>query len=127
MLPTQVPPTRGRSRRTLITLVATTALVTIVLALCLAHTAWAAGTSTTGNSGTSAFANGGQDIGNALEAWGRALLFAVAALMGLGALVKRSVGEGVTILIIVLILGAFLFDQSDTEALIRNLWSTIGG
>jgi hypothetical protein len=77
--------------------------------------------------GTQALQEGGTNVGNALLAWGKALLFAVAALMGIGALVNRSVGEGVTILIIVLILGAFLYDQADTEAVIRNVWGAVGG
>jgi hypothetical protein len=78
-------------------------------------------------SGSQAFENGGTNVGNALMAWAKALLFAMAALMGIGALIKRSVGEGVTILIIVLILGAFLYDQADTETIIRNLWGAISG
>lgn len=80
-----------------------------------------------GASGAQAFQNGGTNVGNALMAWGKALLFAMAAIMGIGALIKRSVGEGVTILIIVLILGAFLYDQTDAENVIRNLWGAIGG
>jgi hypothetical protein len=95
--------------------------VTVLLVLSVSSAAWAA------SSGSSAFQNGGTNVGNALMAWGKALLFAVAAIMGIGALVKRSVGEGVTILIIVLILGAFLYDQTDTETLIRNLWGAVSG
>jgi hypothetical protein len=99
--------------------------ISILALLIFTGTAWA-GTPTTGSSGSTAFQNGGQNVGNALMAWGKALLFAVAAIMGIGALVRRSVGEGVTILVIVLILGAFLYDQTDTENLIRNLWGAIG-
>lgn len=123
MLPTvSLTSALGRRRVTLaLVLIVAVAIVFV----CLTGPASAAGTSTTG--GSQAFANGGTNIGNALEAWGRALLFGVAALMGLGALVRRSVGEGVTILIIVVILGAFLFDQADTETLIHNLWSAVGG
>jgi hypothetical protein len=95
--------------------------VAVLLALSVTSAAWA------DSSGSSAFQNGGTNVGNALMAWGKALLFAIAAIMGIGALVKRSVGEGVTILIIVLILGAFLYDQTDTETLIRNLWGAVSG
>ena len=111
---------RGRLMLALMLVAATAAFVVL-----MAGPVWAAQTSTTG--GSQAFANGGTNIGNALEAWAKALLFGVAALMGLGALVRRSVGEGVTILILVVILGAFLYDQADTETLIHNLWSAIGG
>jgi hypothetical protein len=95
--------------------------VTVLLVLSVTSAALA------DSSGSSAFQNGGTNVGNALMAWGKALLFAIAAIMGIGALVKRSVGEGVTILIIVLILGAFLYDQTDTETLIRNLWGAVSG
>jgi hypothetical protein len=111
-----------RSRRSRIALpIALVFAVAVLLTLSVTGTAWAA------SSGSSAFQNGGTNVGNALLAWGKALLFAVAAIMGIGALVKRSVGEGVTILIIVLILGAFLYDQTDMETLIHNLWSAVGG
>jgi hypothetical protein len=97
-----------------------TITVAVALLLCAASVA-------AGASGAQAFQNGGTNVGNALMAWGKALLFAMAAIMGIGALIKRSVGEGVTILIIVLILGAFLYDQADTENIIRNLWGAVGG
>lgn len=76
-------------------------------------------------SSSQAFQNGGQNVGNALLAWGRALLLSVGAIMGIGALVKRSVSEGVTILILIVILGAFIYDQPDTENLIRSVWGAL--
>jgi hypothetical protein len=104
--------------------VAITAALTIAIALTLAllvtNVAW-------GASGAQAFQNGGTNVGNALMAWAKALLFSMGAIMGVGALIKRSVGEGVTILIIVLILGAFVYDQTDTENVIRNVWGALGG
>jgi hypothetical protein len=109
-----------RPRRARLLQAALLAAVTLIVAACATGPAWAAGSS-------HAFESGGQNVGNALAAWGKALLFSLAAIMGIGALLKRSVSEGVTVLIIVLILGAFLYDQSDTEALIRNVWSAIGG
>jgi hypothetical protein len=111
-------PTGRKARATVYILLVLT--VTLLVLGSMAGTACAA-------SGAQAFQNGGTNVGNALMAWGRALLFSMGAIMGIGALIKRSVGEGVTILIIVLILGAFLYDQSDTENVIRNLWGAIGG
>jgi hypothetical protein len=110
-----------RSRRAKVAAAIGLVIVVSALVLASAGVAWAA------NSGSTAFQNGGTNVGNALLAWAKALLFAIAAIMGIGALVKRSVGEGVTILIIVLILGAFIYDQADTENLIRNLWGAVGG
>jgi len=111
-------PTSRRARAAM--LIVLLAIVTLALFISVTGVASAA-------SGSQAFQNGGTNVGNALMAWGKALLFAMAAIMGIGALIKRSVGEGVTILIIVLILGAFLYDQTDTENIIRNLWGAVGG
>lgn len=123
MLPTVVLTSALRTRRGRVALALALFVVTLACLCLMVGPAWA-DTSTTGSQ---SFANGGTNIGNALEAWGKALLFAVAAIMGLGALVRRSVGEGITILIIVVILGAFLYDQTDTETLIHNLWSAVSG
>jgi hypothetical protein len=121
MLPWLILNESLRSRRRRLALALALTAGAVLAMLWLADSAWGR------SSASSAFQNGGTNIGNALMAWGKALLFALAAIMGIGALVKRSVGEGVTILIIVLILGAFLYDQADTENLIRNIWSAIGG
>lgn len=94
------------------------AATAFLLMLTVAETALAA-------SGSQAFQNGGQNVGNALLAWARALLLSVGAIMGIGALVQRSVKEGVTILILIVILGAFIYDQPDTENLIRSVWGAL--
>jgi len=112
---------RSRSRQAHLGLVGLAVLaVTLFLVLAVSEPALA-------GSGTQALQNGGTNVGNALLAWGKALLFAVAAIMGIGALVRRSVGEGMTILVIVLILGAFLYDQTDATNVIHNVWGAIGG
>lgn len=113
-------PHKDERTRRLLVLASIACATAFILAISVTGVAAAA-------SGSQAFQNGGTNVGNALMAWGKALLFAMAAIMGIGALIKRSVGEGVTILIIVLILGAFLYDQADTENIIRNLWGAIGG
>ena len=112
--PSRPPRPRYRCLARAVRLAAATAL----LLLMTAGTAIAA-------SGSQAFEEGGQNVGNALLAWARALLLSMGAIMGIGALVKRSVGEGVTILILVIILGAFIYDQPDTENLIRSVWGAL--
>jgi hypothetical protein len=94
------------------------AAIALLLMLTVTGTALAA-------SNSQAFQNGGQNVGNALLAWARALLLTMGAIMGIGALVKRSVSEGVTILILIVILGAFIYDQPDTENLIRSVWGAL--
>jgi hypothetical protein len=119
MFPSSLVPQSCRPRYPRLTRAVRLAAATaLLLMLTVAETALAA-------SGNQAFENGGQNVGNALLAWARALLLSTGAIMGIGALVKRSVGEGVTILILIVILGAFIYDQPDTENLIRSVWGAV--
>jgi hypothetical protein len=118
MFPSPLVPRPRRPRYRRLTLAVRGAATAVLVMLLTAATALAA-------SGSQAFEEGGQNVGNALLAWARALLLSVAAIMGIGALVKRSVGEGVTILIIVVILGAFIYDQADTQNFIRSIWGAL--
>jgi len=113
-----VPQSRRSRYSPLARAVRLAAATALLLMLMVAETALAA-------SGSQALENGGQNVGNALLAWARALLLSTGAIMGIGALVKRSVGEGVTILILIVILGAFIYDQPDTENLIRSVWGAL--
>lgn len=69
-----------------------------------------------------AAAETGVRIGKVLKSWGTALVLGVAGLMGLSALVRRSVGEGVTLLVIVLIVGGFIFAPDSVKGFIESLW-----
>jgi hypothetical protein len=69
----------------------------------------------------------GTNIGNIVKAWGAALLLGVAGLMGLAALARRNIGEGLTLLAIVVIVGGFVFAPEQVKAFIRSLWQPISG
>ena len=69
----------------------------------------------------------GQNIGNIVKAWGAALLLGMAGLMGLAALAKRNVAEGLTLLGIVLLVGGFIFADGAVKAFVQSIWGAFGG
>jgi hypothetical protein len=106
-------------QRSQLTWVALCALgLAVVLVLCVSDVAHAA-------SGGSNLSQAGQNFGNAIGTWGKALLLTVAGLMGIGVLVKRNVAEGMTLLALVVVLGGFLYAPTATESFISNLWNSV--
>ena len=114
-------------------------VVTCALAACLvavpAPGAYAAaptvsrGTDTNTETGLDAgnAVQAGQNIGNIVKAWGAALLLGMAGLMGLAALAKRNVAEGLTLLGIVLLVGGFIFADGAVKAFVQSIWGAFGG
>ncbi|HEY4281169.1 MAG TPA: hypothetical protein VGM91_23345 [Conexibacter sp.] len=69
----------------------------------------------------------GERIGDIVKSWGTALLLSVAGLMGIVALGKRSVGEGLTVLVIVLIVGGFIYAPEQVKGFIQSIWRPLAG
>lgn len=69
----------------------------------------------------------GTNVGNIVKAWGSALLLSVAGLMGLAALARRNVAEGLTLLVIVVIVGGFVFAPEQVKGFIQSLWQPVSG
>jgi hypothetical protein len=69
----------------------------------------------------------GNRIGSILKSWGTALLLGVAGLMGLTAIGRRSVGEGVTLLVVVLIVGGFVFAPDQVKGFVQSIWQPFSG
>jgi hypothetical protein len=69
----------------------------------------------------------GQNIGNIVKAWGAALLLGMAGLMGLAALAKRNVAEGLTLLGIVLLVGGFIFADGAVKTFVQSIWGAFTG
>jgi hypothetical protein len=76
---------------------------------------------------TSSAVRAGNNIGNIAKAWGSALLLGIAGLMGLAALAKRNVGEGLTLIVLVVIIGGFLFADEAVKAFVQSLWGAVSG
>jgi hypothetical protein len=69
----------------------------------------------------------GENLGAEVKSWGKALLFGVAALVGLPAMARRDPKEALLIGGIALILGGFLFAPEQMESIIRGLMKTVAG
>jgi hypothetical protein len=87
----------------------------------------AAASPSSGGAGGGQAEGAGKRLGDVIKGWGGALLLAVAGLMGIGALVKRNVAEGLTLLVLVIVLGGFVFADQEMKGLIASIWKTIGG
>jgi hypothetical protein len=68
----------------------------------------------------------GQNIGNIVKAWGAALLLGMAGIMGLAALAKRNVAEGLTLMGIVVLVGGFIFADGAVKAFVQAIWGAFG-
>jgi hypothetical protein len=69
----------------------------------------------------------GRNVGGILKAWGSALLLGIAGLMGLAALAKRNVAEGLTLMGLVVIVGGFVFADGAVRGFIESLWNAVSG
>ena len=68
----------------------------------------------------------GNNIGNIVKAWGAALLLGMAGIMGLAALAKRNVAEGLTLMGIVVLVGGFIFADGAVKAFVQSIWGAFG-
>jgi len=69
----------------------------------------------------------GNNIGAIIKSWGAALLLGVAGLMGLAALARRNVGEGLTLLGIVVLVGGFIFADGAVKSFVQSMWGAFSG
>lgn len=69
----------------------------------------------------------GSNLANWLKSWVGALFGVVVGVVGLGAVAKRSVAEGLALLLVALIVGGFVLDPSAMNSLTQSVWSKIAG
>ena len=69
----------------------------------------------------------GKNVGREVKTWATALLLGVAALVAIPLLVKRDVNGGLVLVLLVVIVGGFVFAQSSVKNVIDGLWQAIGG
>lgn len=99
-------------------------LALVVLALALTALLATAGVAYAEPADTSKI---GQNLGNEVKSWAKALLLGVACLVGLPALAKRDLSQSLVIATIVIVLGGFIFAGGTVTRVIESLWNTIGG
>ena len=69
----------------------------------------------------------GRNVGREVKTWATALLLGVAALVAIPLLVKRDVNGGLVLVLLVVIVGGFVFAQASVKSVIDGLWRAIGG
>ena len=69
----------------------------------------------------------GRNVGREVRTWATALLLGIAALMSIPVLAKRDVSGGLVLVLLVILVGGFVFAQGSVRAVIDGLWRAIGG
>jgi hypothetical protein len=69
----------------------------------------------------------GRNVGNEVRSWAIALIFGVAAIVGLPLLFKRDVSGGLILALLVIVVGGFVFAPTAVRQVIRGLWNAVGG
>ncbi len=97
-------------------------LAIVVLAFAAGPAMAAAGTTTTAGS-----SDVGTNIGTWLTNLGQDLLIPIAGLLGLAAFFRRDVGHALTIVVIAVIVGIFVYDRGGATAMITTVANTFTG
>jgi cobalamin synthase len=69
----------------------------------------------------------GRNVGREVRTWATALLLGIAGLMAIPVLAKRDVNGGLVLVLLVILVGGFVFAQGSVRAVIDGLWRAIGG
>ena len=69
----------------------------------------------------------GKNVGREVKNWATALLLGVAALVAIPLLIKRDVNGGLVLVLLVVLVGGFVFAPSSVKGVIDGLWQAIGG
>ena len=67
----------------------------------------------------------GRNLGQEVASWGRNLLLGVAALVGIPVLLRRDFSEGIRLLVLVIVVGAFVFATGAVRQVIADLWRSL--
>jgi cobalamin synthase len=65
--------------------------------------------------------NIGRNLGNEVRSWATALLLGVAVLVGLPILFRRDVSAGLVLVLLVIVVGGFVFAPTAVREVIRGL------
>jgi cobalamin synthase len=68
----------------------------------------------------------GRNVGREIKTWATAILFGVAALVAIPLLAKRDVNGGLVLVLLVILVGGFVFAPGSVKAVIDGLWRAIG-
>lgn len=63
----------------------------------------------------------GRNLGREVVSWGRSLILGVAALVGIPVLVRQDFAGGLKLLLLVMLVGSFVFASPEVRAMIDSL------
>jgi hypothetical protein len=69
----------------------------------------------------------GKNVGNEIKTWATAILLGVAALVAIPILAKRDMAGGVALLLLVVLIGGFVFAPGAVQDVIDGVWKAVGG
>jgi hypothetical protein len=69
----------------------------------------------------------GKNVGREIKAWATALLLGVAAIVAIPVLAKRDVNGGLVLVLLVILVGGFVFAPGSVRDVIDGLWRAISG
>jgi hypothetical protein len=69
----------------------------------------------------------GRNIGREVRTWATAILLGIAGLLAIPVLAKRDVGGGLVLVLLVILVGGFVFAPGAVRSVIDGLWKAIGG
>lgn len=69
----------------------------------------------------------GRNVGREVRTWATALLLSIAGLVAIPVLAKRDVNGGLVLVLLVVLVGGFVFAQDSVRAVINGLWQAVGG
>jgi cobalamin synthase len=69
----------------------------------------------------------GRNVGREVRTWATALLLGIAGLMAIPVLAKRDVNGGLILVLLVILVGGFVFAPNEVRSVVDGLWKAIGG
>ena len=69
----------------------------------------------------------GRNVGREIRAWASAILLGIAGMLAVPVLAKRDVSGGLVLVLLVVLVGGFVFAPQAVRAVIDGLWRAVGG
>lgn len=76
---------------------------------------------------TAATSDVGRNVGQEIKTWATALLLGVAALVAIPVIAKRDVNGGMVLVLLVVLVGGFVYAPGSVRNVIDGLWQAIAG
>ena len=69
----------------------------------------------------------GKNVGREVKTWASAILLGIAGLVAIPVLAKRDVSGGLVLVLLVILVGGFVFAPQQVMAVIDGLWKAFSG